>query len=197
MGKYPLLLCMLSFKMHSTYLLRMFNDCVAILFMNICILLAIQHKWKTSVVIYSIALSIKMNILLYLPGLLLVVNWNLNYLATIATVLFVVGFQLAIAIPFLLTNAKGYFQMAFDFSRVFEKKESAYWQFVPDEFFVSKTFHNSLLIAHVLLLLVFLWRKAIHGRTFTEMMRSLNLPCSLSDFTRINSGKRMKPEGKS
>jgi alpha-1,3-mannosyltransferase len=164
--------------------------------MNLCILLSLQKHWKSSTVFFSIALSIKMNILLYLPGFLLVINWHFNYLATLATVFFIVAFQLAIAVPFLQTNPSGYFKMAFDFSRVFDKKESAYWQFVPDDVFVSKNFHNALLVAHVAFLLVFLWRKAVYGRNFKEILRSLNLPSSFDEVFRPRSGKGMKEEGK-
>ena len=194
MGKVPLLICCLSYKMHSTYLLRMFNDCVAILFMNLCILFSLKNKWGLSVVLYSVALSIKMNILLYLPGLLLVINWTYNYVATLSTVLFVVGFQLLIALPFLQTNPSGYFKMAFDFSRVFDQKESAYWQFIPESTFTSKPFHNLLLVLHVLFLLIFLWRKAVYGFSIKSKLRSLNLPTSLSDFISPKQGVSQKPE---
>lgn len=187
----PLLICCLSYKMHSTYLLRMFNDCVAIFFMNLCVLCSIQNKWVVSVVLYSVALSIKMNILLYLPGILLAINWTYNYFATLGAVFFIIAFQLIIAIPFLQTNPSGYFKMAFDFSRVFDKKESAYWQFVPDEIFTSKTFHNSLLLFHVLFLLIFLYRKAIHGASLSSKWKSLNLPLTISDFTSPKQGEQM------
>ena len=180
--------------MHSTYLLRMFNDCVAILFMNLCILFSLQNKWGLSVLLYSFALSIKMNILLYLPGLLLVLNWTFNYLTTLGTLVFVVGFQVLIALPFLQTNPGGYFKMAFDFSRVFDQKESAYWQFVPEETFRSKAFHNGLLVLHVLSLLVFLYRKAVCGSSIRSKLRSLNLPSSLKDLTSPGQGVYQKPE---
>ena len=193
-GKIPILICSLSYKMHSIYMLRMFNDSVAMLFMNLCILLAIQNKWKGSILLYSIALSIKMNILLYLPGLLLVVNWGKNYRYTLSALVFIVCFQLIIAAPFLLTNPSGYFTMAFDFSRVFLFEQSAYWQFLPEEIFVSRRFHNTLLLLHVLSLLIFLFRKAVVGRSIKAWAASLNLPCSLSAFMHPSQGLKLEPD---
>ncbi|OMJ75488.1 hypothetical protein SteCoe_25337 [Stentor coeruleus] len=193
-GKWCVFILCLSFKMHSTYLLRLFNDPVAILFMNLCILFALDNKWKSAVILYSISLSIKMNILLYLPGLLLIINWGNNYIFTLCSLIFIIAFQLIIAIPFLLVNPRGYFTMAFDFSRVFDQKESAYWQFLPNEVFVSKIFHNTLLVFHVTLLLIFLFRKAAYGKTFVQKLRSLNLPTSLAEFLHPPQGTKIAPE---
>lgn len=192
-GKFPIVLCCLSFKMHSTYLLRLFNDPVAILFMNWCILSAMNNQWKTSVLLYSVALSIKMNILLYLPGLLLVLNWAGNYVYTLLALCFIIAFQLSIAIPFLITNSKGYFTMAFDFSRIFDQKESAYWQFFPNEIFISRVFHTSLLVLHVIFLLIFLFTKAATGKTLKEKMKSLNLPTSFAGLLRPDQGCSIDP----
>lgn len=163
--------------------------------MNLCILFALDNKWKSAVALYSISLSIKMNILLYLPGLLLIINWANNYIYTVCSLIFIVVFQLVIAVPFLITNSRGYFTMAFDFSRVFDQKESAYWQFFPNEVFVSKIFHNTLLVLHVTLLLIFLFRKAAYGKTFAQKLQSLNLPTSISEFLHPPQGTKIAPEG--
>ena len=182
--------------MHSIYLLRSFNDPIAMFFMHSCILFAIKHKWKRSVLFYSLALSIKMNILLYLPGFLLVVNWAKNYLYTLFTLAFIVMFQLAIAAPFLLVNAEGYFSRAFDFSRVFLFKESAYWQFLPEHVFVSSKFHSLLLFLHLAFLLIFLFRKAANGSSLKEKFQSLNLPTSIQEFLNPGPGSDLQPESK-
>jgi alpha-1,3-mannosyltransferase len=187
-GKIPLILCSLSYKMHSIYLLRVFNDPVVMVFMNLCVLSAIKNKWKTSLVLYSIALSIKMNILLYLPGLLLCINWGTNYVFTLLSIFFIVSFQLIIAAPFIAVNSSGYFTMAFDFSRIFIQKESAYWQFLSNGIFVSRTFHIFLLALHVLFLLVFLVTKAADRTSFKRFLVSLNLPVSLDELQKPAKG---------
>lgn len=60
------LLC-LSKRVHSIYLLRMFNDGVTMLIANIAILLLIKRRWRSSLLIFSAALSVKMNVLLLAP----------------------------------------------------------------------------------------------------------------------------------
>jgi alpha-1,3-mannosyltransferase len=137
-----------------------------------------------------------MNILLYLPGLLLVINWSTNYAFTLAAVLYIVLFQLAIATPFLLNNPRGYFTMAFDFSRQFDHVQSAYWQFLPTDVFSSRVFHTSLLVLHVTFLLIFLFRKAAYGKSVRGFLISLNLPSSFRELYRFGNGCKLEPEGK-
>ena len=137
-----------------------------------------------------------MNILLYLPGMLLLINWTKNYFYTIGTVLFIVCFQLLIATPFLIVNFEGYLSRAFEFSRKFGQRDSAYWQFVPEGVFVSGKFHFLLLFLHIFLLLVFLFRKAAFGKSFKEKLQSLNVPTSVNEWISPKNGKDLEPQSK-
>ena len=61
-------------------------------------------------------------------------------------------FQLLFGLPFLLANPIGYIQRSFDIGRVFLFEWTVNWRFLPEEIFVSKWFHISLLILHLALL---------------------------------------------
>ena len=65
------LLC-LSKRVHSIYLLRMFNDGITMLIANIAILLLMKRRWRSSLLIFSAALSVKMNVLLLAPAVAVV-----------------------------------------------------------------------------------------------------------------------------
>lgn len=61
------LLC-LSKRLHSIYMLRLFNDCFGTLFSVLFVSLMVSHRWILSSIVLSVAVSIKMNSLLYIPG---------------------------------------------------------------------------------------------------------------------------------
>lgn len=63
----------LSKRLHSIYALRLFNDGVAMTIMWIAIALIAHRKYSFACVATSLALSVKMNILLFIPGLAVVV----------------------------------------------------------------------------------------------------------------------------
>jgi len=64
-----LLLCA-SRRVHSLFVLRLFNDPVAVLLFHASASLACRGKWRLSCLLFSMGVSVKMNILLYAPGLL-------------------------------------------------------------------------------------------------------------------------------
>lgn len=64
---WALILLCLSKRVKSIFLLRMFNDGVTTLLVNIALLLLIRRKWRWSLVVFSAALSVKMNVLLLAP----------------------------------------------------------------------------------------------------------------------------------
>merc|ERR1712166_797814 len=78
MSPWASVLLVVSKRAHSIYMLRLFNDCWAMFFLYAAILLyvvAIKYKkefcWTIGCVLYSLAVSIKMNIFLTAPALLL------------------------------------------------------------------------------------------------------------------------------
>ncbi|XP_050137877.1 dol-P-Man:Man(5)GlcNAc(2)-PP-Dol alpha-1,3-mannosyltransferase-like isoform X1 [Malus sylvestris] len=65
-----ILLC-LSKRVHSIFVLRLFNDCLAMMLLYASLASLLYQKWHLGLIIFSGAVSIKMNVLLYAPPLLL------------------------------------------------------------------------------------------------------------------------------
>lgn len=145
-----------SYRIHSIYVLRLFNDPVAVLFFYVSLHLFLKNKWLLGSLFYSLAVSVKMNILLYAPCLLVAYLTNLSRMDTVLN-LFVCGcVQLVLGAPFLYTNFWSYVKGSFDLGRVFEHKWTVNYRFLNENYFEDKTFHVGLLALHVLLLLLFL-----------------------------------------
>lgn len=144
----------LSKRLHSIYVLRLFNDCWAVLFMNLSIL-AIQMEFDIiGAMLFSVALSVKMNILLYVPALVVIFAKRHGILPSLPAVAAVVAVQLAAAHPFR-EYPKEYVNGAFDLSRVFLYKWTVNWRMVSEETFLSHKWKWSLLVGHLSILVAF------------------------------------------
>lgn len=145
-----------SLRIHSIFVLRLFNDPVAVLLFYVSLNLFVSNKWRWGSLFYSLAVSVKMNILLYAPCLLVAYLTNLSYRESFLN-LFICGLvQLVLALPFLYANPLGYLQGSFDLGRVFDHKWTVNYRFLPQEIFEHQYFHVGLLVSHVAVLVVFL-----------------------------------------
>ncbi|GAO46345.1 hypothetical protein G7K_0577-t1 [Saitoella complicata NRRL Y-17804] len=169
-------LLILSKRLHSIYILRLFNDCWA-MFFAFAAIYALQRKaWTIGSVLYSLALSIKMNVLLLLPALGMILLQALGRDRAIRQAIIIAQIQVVLALPFTLSGfARSYLAGAFEFTRAFFYKWTVNWRSVSAETFLSKGFSRSLLIGHVLTLLVFMstrWN-APSGRSLTDLIVSV------------------------
>ena len=128
----------LSKRIHSIYMLRMFNDCIAVFCGYLAILLFTKNNWRVGCLIYSIGVSIKMNMLLYAPGVLLVLLMGTGFIETILCLSICAIVQIVLGLPFLSTYPVQYVQKAFELSRVFTYKWTVNFKFLPEEVFTSK-----------------------------------------------------------
>jgi alpha-1,3-mannosyltransferase len=64
---FPLLA--LSKRLHSIFVLRMFNDGVAAFAMWVAIYLCLRRKWTTGIAIWSFGVAIKMTLVLFVPAI--------------------------------------------------------------------------------------------------------------------------------
>ncbi|KAH3685779.1 hypothetical protein WICPIJ_003242 [Wickerhamomyces pijperi] len=184
----------LSKRLHSIYVLRLFNDCFGTLYSLLMVLCfqygvayKVQHKQFSAFLtkfmgplFYSVAISVKMNALLYLPGVLVVLYFTNgeNLLEVVPSVIVMVLFQLVIAYPFLTNGPlirESYFKNAFDFKRKFMFKWTVNWKFVGEEVFNSDQFHKLLLGLHVGVLSLILITKFLQvnqtGKSFTQLVK--------------------------
>lgn len=103
----------------------------------------------------SLALSVKMSALLYLPGLLVILFKRHGLMVTMRHLLVVAVTQIMLARSFLAEDAWAYFQNAFDLSRVFMYKWTVNWRFLDEQTFLSRPWARSLLLGHVTVLVAF------------------------------------------
>uniref|UniRef100_A0A2M4BKK6 dolichyl-P-Man:Man5GlcNAc2-PP-dolichol alpha-1,3-mannosyltransferase n=1 Tax=Anopheles marajoara TaxID=58244 RepID=A0A2M4BKK6_9DIPT len=144
-----------SYRIHSIYLLRLFNDPIAILLLNAALNAYIDGRWTLGSVLLSLGVSVKMNILLFAPGILLLFITNLGWMGTLRQLTVCGVIQLLLGAPFLLTFPWAYLKGSFDLGRVFEHKWTVNYRFLEPALFESKMFHLALLALHLGLLALF------------------------------------------
>ncbi|GAV73858.1 ALG3 domain-containing protein [Cephalotus follicularis] len=148
------LLC-LSKRVHSIFVLRLFNDCFAMTFLHAALALFLYQRWYLGLIIFSAAVSIKMNVLLYAPPLLLLMLKAMNIGGIILALTGAAFVQILLGLPFIVSYPIAYISRAFNLGRVFIHFWSVNFKFIPEPVFVSKEFAVSLLIAHLVLLMLF------------------------------------------
>lgn len=149
------LLLLLSKRIHSLYMLRLFNDCIAMLCLYIAIYLFIHRYWLFGCIVYSLGVSVKMNVLLYAPAVGFLLLRNIGIFKTGIGLILCVLVQIIVALPFLLTYPESYVSRAFEFGRVFFYKWTVNWKMIPEEVFVSPEFAKVLLGGHFFFLAIF------------------------------------------
>lgn len=78
---FPLLV--LSKRLHSIYMLRMFNDGIATFAMWVAIYLCLRRKWTAAVAIWSFGVGIKMTLVLLVPGIGIILLLRLGLVQSI------------------------------------------------------------------------------------------------------------------
>ncbi|KAJ5587349.1 uncharacterized protein N7459_003114 [Penicillium hispanicum] len=150
---FPLLV--LSKRLHSIYMLRMFNDGVAAFAMWAAIYLCLKRKWTGAVAVWSLGVGVKMTLVLLVPAIAILTLLSVGLLQSIVLGATAVLIQVLLAVPFLQTNPIGYLSKAFELSRQFMFKWTVNWRFVGEETFLSRDFSVGLLVLHISLLAIF------------------------------------------
>ncbi|CDS08832.1 hypothetical protein LRAMOSA10193 [Lichtheimia ramosa] len=182
---YTLILLCISKRLHSIYVLRCFNDPIAMLFMYGCVLAMLHRRWLGSCILYSAALSIKMNVLLFFPAFGVLLWQSLGAWTTLFYLCVITGIQVGLAYPFLTTYPGSYMARAFEFSRVFDYRWTVNWRMVDEKVFVSREFANALLLGQVMVLLLFVafvWCKGHLFRVFVDGFQNKRRIISADEF---------------
>ncbi|KAA8901427.1 glycosyltransferase [Sphaerosporella brunnea] len=159
---YILPLLLISKRLHSIYLLRLFNDPFSLFFLFVAVLLWQKRMWTLGSMAYSASISVKMNTLLVLPAVGVILLQAVGRDKAIRQATIMAQLQFVLASPFLLEYPRSYLARAFELTRQFLFKWTVNWRFVGEETFLSKQFSVGLLVVHVLLLLLFLitqWKR--------------------------------------
>ncbi|OQV12089.1 Dol-P-Man:Man(5)GlcNAc(2)-PP-Dol alpha-1,3-mannosyltransferase [Hypsibius exemplaris] len=146
-----------SFRIHSLFVLRLFNDCVAMLLFYGSANLFVGNRWLTGCLLFSSAVSVKMSVLLFAPGLLFLLLQQ-GYRTTVLGLAICAGWQVLLATPFLIVNPIAYLERSFDLGRVFLYEWTVNWRFVSEKFFLDRSFHVALFGLHLVLLVALCWR---------------------------------------
>ncbi|XP_027098454.2 dol-P-Man:Man(5)GlcNAc(2)-PP-Dol alpha-1,3-mannosyltransferase isoform X1 [Coffea arabica] len=152
---WALSLLALSKRVHSIFVLRLFNDCFATTFLHAALFFLLKQKWHLGLIIFSAAVSVKMNVLLYAPALLILMLQAMDVFGVISALAGAALVQILLGLPFLLTHPVAYLSKAFNLGRVFIHFWSVNFKFVPEPTFISREFAVALLVAHLGLLTVF------------------------------------------
>ncbi|XP_058064636.1 lethal(2)neighbour of tid protein 2 [Anopheles bellator] len=144
-----------SYRIHSIYVLRLFNDPIAVLLLYAALNLYIDGRWTLGSVMFSLGVSVKMNILLFAPAVLLMFITNLGWFRTFIQLTVCSCIQILLGLPFLSTYPWEYIKGSFDFARVFDHKWTVNYRFLEPVIFESKMFHLGLLALHLALLVIF------------------------------------------
>lgn len=141
----------------------------------------------------SLALGVKMNIILYAPALCAIYIRSLGIYNSIFQGILVVLLQVLFGLPFILHNALIYFTSAFDLSRAFLFRWTVNWRFVGQEVFLDNRFAQSLLVAHATVLLLWIMKRwtgvASRGCNWIQEMSRADPQVGMQSQRRIPSGK--------
>ncbi len=122
---------------------------------------------------HSVALSIKMSILLYLPAVGLVLVYRGGLIRSAGYLLAAAFLQALIAWEFLLAHPQAYLLRSFDFSRAFLYKWTVNWKFLDEDAFLSKRMSVGLLVGHLTVLSLFAATKWCRSEGGPLMLPSL------------------------
>ena len=175
---YVFALLMLSKRLHSIFVLRLFNDCFAVLGLFSAIYFYQAGLFTFGSLAFSLAVSIKMSILLAAPAVGLVLLQALPGKRPMNMGILMAQVQVLIAIPFITTNPRSYFARAFQLTRQFLFKWTVNWKFVGEEVFLSPNFALALLVVNLLVLTLFIhtrWTRP-SGMTPLALARTLVKP---------------------
>ena len=151
-GKVPFVvvgLLVLSKRIHSIFVLRMFNDCVAVALGYLAVWLFCRGRLRWGAAAYSCAVSVKMNMFLHAPGVLAVFLLAGGWLETAVCLAICAAVQVALGWPFLTAYPVEYLTRAFDLGRVFMYQWTVNFKFLPESVFVSRPLSVALLLATV------------------------------------------------
>ncbi|KAF2789565.1 glycosyltransferase family 58 protein [Melanomma pulvis-pyrius CBS 109.77] len=149
---FPLLI--LSKRLHSIFVLRLFNDCFAVLGLFSAIYAYQRNQWHLGTFLFTTGLNVKMTLLLPLPAMGFLILQALGFREAITQAMIIFQVSIGYGYPFR-KQAPSYFARAFELTREFLYKWTVNWRFIDEETFLSKKFALGLLAIHAGLLIWF------------------------------------------
>ena len=138
-----------SLRLHSIYVLRLFNDGWAMLLFWTAVLCFMRARWRSGCVAYSLAVAVKTNVLLSAPALLVLLLQAHGGAGALGHIAICAAVQLACGLPFLLHSPWSYISRCLMGFGDLNQKWSVNWKFLPAEVFHSRAFPMGLLALHL------------------------------------------------
>ncbi|TLD37726.1 glycosyltransferase family 58 protein [Venturia nashicola] len=151
---FPLLV--LSKRLHSIYMLRLFNDCWAVMFLWLAVYAYQKRMWTGGSALLSCGIGVKMSVILTLPAVGVMLLQAVGSERAITQAMLIGQTQGLFAFEFVKVHWRAYIYSAFQLNRQFLYEWTVNWRFVPEEIFLSRPFSYALLSLHVGLLLTFI-----------------------------------------
>ena len=117
------------------FVLRLFNDGIAMGFLYAALLLFTKQRWTLGCILFSIAFSVKMNIILFAPALFLLLLKATGIVGTVMNIVLCAVIQVLLGLPFMMEDFWGYINGSFELGRVFKFKWTVNWKFYQKKFF--------------------------------------------------------------
>lgn len=155
-----------SKRFHSIFLLRLFNDGPTMLVAYLSFICFLKKRWNLGCFIFSLAVSLKMNVLLFAPGLLYLLIQD-SVSMTIPRLAICAVTQLILGAPFLLRHPISYLRKAFELDRQFFFKWTVNLKFLPEHIFLSQQLAVLLLALHLSFLGIYFFRQYKSSKTVT------------------------------
>ena len=132
-----------------------------------------------------------MSVLLYVPGLVVLLFKRHGLLHTFRHGSIILFIQISIAFPFLYAHPWSYLASAFEFSRVFLYKWTVNWKFLSEEVFLSKAWTLTLLVGHLGTLVAFVSLKWCRGDggIWNVLSRGLRKPTTGAGSSKVSSDR--------
>ncbi len=133
-----------------------------------------------------------MSLLLVLPAVAVVLFLGRGFRGSLRLAWLMAQVQIAIAVPFLAGNWRGYLGRAFELSRQFKFEWTVNWRMLGEDVFLSRGFAISLLAGHALVLLIFITTRWLQpaDRPLSAMIPALlkgRSPFSQAEELRVSS----------
>lgn len=119
-----------------------------------------------------------MSVLLYIPGLLVILFKRHGLGSTLVHMLLLATTQAIAGLPFLLGYPQSYLKYSYELGRVFLFKWTVNWRFLSEDLFLSSAWAKALLAAHLGTLALFGLLKWCQrdGGVWTVLGRGLSRP---------------------
>nr|XP_014338347.1 PREDICTED: dol-P-Man:Man(5)GlcNAc(2)-PP-Dol alpha-1,3-mannosyltransferase [Bos mutus] len=94
-------MCCASYRVHSIFVLRLFNDPVAMVLLFLSVNLLLAQRWSWGCCCFSLAVSVKMSVLLFAPGLLFLLLTKFGLRGALPKLGICAVLQVVLGLPFL------------------------------------------------------------------------------------------------